>query len=106
MTTQYAMNLLHFLSDEKNYQILKFLLNQHEQVSNREISIAVKMKRTTCLLRLKKFVSFGLLEIHVATMKYEQEKKRHDFMLMYYLKPRVRTKMNEFVDILEKWPWS
>lgn len=96
-----ALELAHFLTDPINYKILKFLLQQHEAVSNREIGKRCKLKRTTAIQRVDNFVSMRLLEVHIATRKYETQKVRKDYMRIFFIRPRIRQKLNNFVDLIE-----
>ena len=99
MNKTITLNLIHFLTEETNFKLLCFMLEQHEVVSLQEIAKGLEVPRTTARRHVTWFVERFLIGVAVATPRTEND-IISCYKTRYMLHPKLKNAMNNFVDMM------
>lgn len=102
MINKRNLKTVRFLTDARNYKILKILLEQTEGISIKQVADKLKINKSMAKGRLLKFAQMYFCEVHMDIPKYEEQRTTKSYKLMYMIKPHLRTRLNNFVDYIEE----
>ena len=95
------LHKVHFLTEIWNMRILRVLLEQTEGISISDVAKRLKINKGMAKYRLELFAQMYFCDVGIDIPKYEEMRKTKSYKLMYILKPKMRSRLNKFIDIVD-----
>lgn len=92
----------HFLTDEINFKIIKFLLSRSDGVSFKDVADHCKISKGIAKYRLQKFTELYLCLVNIETPIHERQKLTKTYKLLFMLRPKLRSSLNNFVEYIDE----
>lgn len=99
--TNRDLEIIHFLTDSLNYRILRKLLDSDEPYSFSRMARDCKINKSQAKNRLLKFLELRLVDWHLDKPKYENQRFTKCYTQIFTIKPSLRSRLNDFIDIVD-----